>query len=632
MISQVQIQTTDSCDARCIMCPHKDLAHTFQEIEEGLFAKIIREIDIGITNNLIVRDPKIFLFFHNEPLCDPNLFDRIIFIKNLIPESSIQVFTNGLQLPRYLNQLINSRIDLLYISLYGYDHTSFNEVTGLNITPAKYQEIIDTIEELKKHLTVNVASSWVDEHNEKKLFNYSSRAGFYTSKTLHQKVKGCSSNRIEGWLNFFSSGKLTLCCMDWRKEAIVGDITTDNLEAIIQSEKYKEIKEKAHGILPSPPDFICKRCEWAIPDNEVPSAQKLLIITAASEDRIDYLIDFVISLRYLGGYKGEILVLNYGIPETFLSFFRSFDVEFINAETPDVARLIVNHRLSDIYPIIKQRYSKDYLIALFDVDIWFQQDISSLFEEVINMQGCLYASEFRPGFYEFGKGRGPSDPLSEEQNLEKMTAVVKEFDGHLNAGLMAAKSEVFIQKIEQILDSTHKGYDLSVYGMDQYLYNLLFDFEKDKATGKKWNCVLNDVLLEGKEYVVANYKTDNPNRDKKDSGWSVSRGEKAVGIHCYNVVSPDKQKRFRFSHLYQDLLKEIISGYIFEVTHEISQKIEKIKSMEDKKKPSLEKLSIPNPAEDLKERLAVDHPDEKSLLIQVLKLLGEINAKLDKLI
>jgi len=558
------------------MCPHKDIEHDNREIDEGLFVRIIREIEKGINSNLIVKDPRLFLFFFNEPLCDPGLTDKINFVKNLIPEAFIQIFTNGLQLHKYSDKLIESGIDLVYISLYGYDHSSFNQVTGLNITPEKYQEILDTIEEIKKFKQVTVASSWTGEPDEKKFFNYSSRAGFYPSGTLHENVKGCSSDRIDGWLNFYSSGELTLCCMDWKKEVIVGDITRDSLENIIHSDRYREIKSKAHGKIPSSVDFICKRCEWAIPDDHSPVQRKKLIITAASEDRIDYLIDFILSLRSLGGYQDEILVLNYGIPDAFISFFSRFNVSFLSADVPELSRLIVNHRLADIYRIIKRKYATGYSIALFDVDIWFQDDISSLFEEISDLQGCLYSTEFRPGFFEFGRGRGPSDPQTRAADLEKMTAVVKKFNGHLNAGMMAARSEVFISKLEEIIKFSEQGYDLSVYGMDQYLYNILFDFEKDRASGKPWNCVLGDLLLEDNTYRVKNYSLRTEDHEKKDYQWSVIPGDKAIGIHCYNVFQPAEQEPFRFGYLNHALISKIITGQLFEMSHRIFTKIDKI--------------------------------------------------------
>ena len=590
MISRIQIQTVDTCNARCIMCPHKSLPHNHQVIDDQVFIKIIQEIKKGIDNGWVVQNPQVLLFLHNEPLCDPQILDKVEYIKNILSDCYIQIFTNGLNLKKYTNPIIHSRLDYVYLSMYGYDHNSYNKIAGTSITPEKFQDIHESIEKIRKYKRVKIANCWQTENGTPILFEYSSRAGFYTEKIYVDKILGCAHNRVEGWLNFFADGKIPLCCMDWRKEAILGDITKNTLEEILLSEQYQILKDKANGKIGSESDFICKRCEWTLTAKENPvrgkSKSKRLIVTSASENKMDYLLDFVISLRTLGQYKDEILLLDYGLPDYFRQLMKSFDVTISQVTQPSEQRMIVNTRLFDLYTTLKQFYPKTREIVLFDVDIWFQDAISTLFEEINDTPGCIFATEFRPGFFKFGHSRGPDDPVSKKQNLAKMTEVVSAFHGHLNAGMMAGKRKSFMEKLEQIIQKTREGYLLSTYGIDQYLYNLLFDFKNDKATGKKYNCVLNDIISNDGVHHLKRYKEVKVDHKTGNYQFTEFKGEKAVAIHCYLVFNEENQQRYRFRYTHQALFNEVMMEKIYGATNNTIEKF--IRFQHEKEKRGVE--------------------------------------------
>ena len=53
--------------------------------------------------------------------------------------------------------------------------------------------------------------------------------------------------------------------------------------------------------------------------------------------------------------------------------------------------IISNRRNIDAIPYLEEY--KDYLIAHFDADIWFQRDISSLWEDCLNTEGVVVGKE-----------------------------------------------------------------------------------------------------------------------------------------------------------------------------------------------------------------------------------------------
>jgi hypothetical protein len=91
----------------------------------------------------------------------------------------------------------------------------------------------------------------------------------------------------------------------------------------------------------------------------------------------------------------------------------------------------------------------------------------------------------------------------------------------------------------------NEGYQESTWGVDQYLYNLLFDFEKDSAEGKIYNCVLNDIEQKNGQFFV-----------KPHASVKGEKKEHVAGIHCYGVFDKDKQEPYRFIHYHRDAFIE----------------------------------------------------------------------------
>ena len=244
-IYNIQIQTIDACNARCIMCPHKSIEHTGKAIDDDLFIRIVNQIVEQADVGLVSKKVQVRLFFQNEPLLDQKLFQRAHYLREKLPWSYLVCFTNGLLLPKLKQQIIDSDFDKLYFSLYGYNAQSFNRVTELKISQDKYMEMIAALAEIMV------------------LFDYSSRAGFYSNKILHNQIMGCKRDRANHWLHFHADGEMVLCCMDWQKETVFGDIKQQSLGEIVNSESYRNLLSQVSGDVDSKRDFICKRCEWA---------------------------------------------------------------------------------------------------------------------------------------------------------------------------------------------------------------------------------------------------------------------------------------------------------------------------------------------------------------------------------
>lgn len=257
MIKAVQIQTNDACNSKCIMCPYSEIKHN-GKMSDDLFKKIIDNIK---SSDIISDDVEVLPFLQNEPLLDDDIFNKIDYIKQNLPNAKISLFTNGILCDKFFKQLAFTDAKIL-ISIYGFNTSTFNRVTGLNISEEKYINMIRTIKKLLSlNSNIRYETSWKDNYTMR---TYTSRAGFLNDdKILHTEVSGCKWNRGETWPSILSDGSMILCCMDWRRETVLGNVNDNTIEEILENNKH--IFNQINGSK-SQHNFICKRCEQAIGD------------------------------------------------------------------------------------------------------------------------------------------------------------------------------------------------------------------------------------------------------------------------------------------------------------------------------------------------------------------------------
>ncbi len=592
-ISAIQIQTIDACNSHCIMCPHKSIPHNGKAIDDDLFAAIVNQLAVQVCTGTISRTAEVHLYFQNEPLLDTKLFERASYVRTMLPQVYLICCTNGLLLPKLKQQIMESEFDKLVFSLYGVDVPSFNRITGLMISQKQYDEMLSAMAEItrSKKLDAVTSSSWRhDESGRMVLFDYSSRAGFYTGKILHRHgVRGCQRNR-ERWLNFHADGEMVLCCMDWQKETVFGDIKKRSLGEILASESYGRLVGRVRGDLDSKESFICKRCEWAISDTmatpaatdrpvaasqgrerrstslmaycggieadlepvvlkppdleqntpaesdakatELPlpvgdNDEKTLVFTSVGLGYDQLCLDWLVSLRTLGRYEGEVLILDYGIRDETRVVAQTLGAQLYRCECAGPKLAIVNRRFVDVLPVLEQRYPQ-YKIAHFDADIWFTEDVNRLFQELDEIPGCLYSVETR-GHLE-NAGHGPQDKETLDANITKVRKVIVSCKGHINGGFMAGRYESMIGKLAQMRAAYEHGWQVSEFGVDQYLTNVLFDFARDSARGYRWNCAIHEATQKDDGF----YHRKLTGMLLQDGHWKCIeriREEKVVGLH-----------------------------------------------------------------------------------------------------
>ena len=281
--------------------------------------------------------------------------------------------------------------------------------------------------------------------------------------------------------------------------------------------------------------------------------EKTLIITSISQHCEQLFIEWLVSLRTLGNYHGKVMALDYGMGNQVKMPAMKLGAKLYHCKKPSIEENIVNYRFVDMLPIIKQQYQQ-YKIAHFDTDIWFTGEISELFNELDEVSGCLYAVECRTELP--NAGRGPQDSQTLERNVAKVDQVIRHWKGHVNGGFVAAQYQSFVDKLTTMQNAYANGWRIDCWGVDQYLINVLFDLNRDRANGNRWNCSIREVIKKEGEF----YHIKNSDMLFQNGRWVLDKRkkihvEKVVGLHL-NIGTKQKE---RFSKIHPGLFYHTIS-------------------------------------------------------------------------
>jgi len=268
------IEPTNCCNLSCIMCPRKDMTRKQGYMDFDLFKKIIDECEGHVDF--------IHLHFFGEPLLHPKIIDFINYSAG--KGMTIALSTNATVLNEKMSRdLLQSKLDLLIISIDSLNPEIYNKIRcGGNI-----ENILKNIDNfLNFHQafqsTINVSLQMIEMFlNKEEIETFTSRWKVrdglnFTVKPLYNYANqvqniGClgnfpenSSDRevcVEPWRGLVIGwdGIVVPCCNDFNYKFKLGDINTNTLAEIWNSEKIQEIRKcQNYGIQKT--NELCKGC------------------------------------------------------------------------------------------------------------------------------------------------------------------------------------------------------------------------------------------------------------------------------------------------------------------------------------------------------------------------------------
>jgi len=262
--SNLQIQTTSYCNYNCIICPYHKVKDNFQQgiMSEVLFDKIVDEIE---ENNIYIYN--IFLVLMNEPLLDITLHNKIEKIKKKIPKAKVIIISNGTLLNETIsNNLINASLDTLKISINGFylesyikdkNYDQINKVVNnidnfIKWNKGRVKLIISLVNNrLNEQLLVETFYKWRKFKNVSVVISpFSNRTGMVdgfeefscTKDSIYSFGSKCTIPF--SFFNILYDGTVILCCNDWNRKAVLGNLNNENISTIWHNKFIKSYRDE----------------------------------------------------------------------------------------------------------------------------------------------------------------------------------------------------------------------------------------------------------------------------------------------------------------------------------------------------------------------------------------------------
>lgn len=271
----LQIQTQSFCNGRCIICPYTGVRKQHEQgfMEWGLFEKIVAEMKSA------TQIATVGFALQNEPLLDKRLFDWIRYMKSLCPDKGCIVTTNGEPLDRFSREEIRqSGVDRICISLNAFSKEMYEKINvGLdfdrvmkNVSSLLEDQSLRPKVELSFRLTrdnqteVSAAVSyWKTRGVRTRVMGISNRAGTlvnYEAVRLKKDSQGMprrkrywehAMSRLRGVLgcenpfyrmDILFNGKTLMCCQDWNRAVIAGNVATASIKEVFNSTEMNEAR------------------------------------------------------------------------------------------------------------------------------------------------------------------------------------------------------------------------------------------------------------------------------------------------------------------------------------------------------------------------------------------------------
>ena len=270
----INIETTNICPAKCIICPREKFTSKKGSMDMELFKKIMRD---AFDHEVKVVDTCGF----GDPFADNRFFERCGYIK-ANSNAKIYISTTGY----LMNQpyLVLKYVDILKLSIYGMHPHVYKKMHNLSISQS-IKNIFSLLDK-KKYVESSMYTiglfvrteenkddeeSWKNYWGKKldEIFIWEPHnwAGLRNYRELDSTNQTSCGRPINGPLYIHVDGKVSVCCWDINKQLIVGDMNKQTIDEVYNSDEYIRIKEKHRKN-----DFeglLCKGCEQTNTNNNV---------------------------------------------------------------------------------------------------------------------------------------------------------------------------------------------------------------------------------------------------------------------------------------------------------------------------------------------------------------------------
>lgn len=270
----LSLETTNACNARCLMCGHRLMRRPVGFMSSELFHRILEQLSGWDLKTL-------YLSGFGEPLLDRKLPDKISLARSRT-KAEIAIVTNGsLLTDEMAGRLSEAGLDRIHLSLDGANSEAFSRLRpGLD-----FRQVLDNIEGLLARprrprvimQVVMVDQSPADmEEIERRFGRRVDRLTFRQAQDwagrVELKVRAYSPHlsSASAWppcrylwdqLNIYWDGTVPSCCLDYEARQPLGNANVQSLEDIWQGARLQAVRQK-HNTGRRHQLPLCRHCRY----------------------------------------------------------------------------------------------------------------------------------------------------------------------------------------------------------------------------------------------------------------------------------------------------------------------------------------------------------------------------------
>ena len=274
---RVQIQTQSGCNGRCVFCPNKGVVAS--DLKQGrmtveLYRKIVDEL-AGLAPH------RISPYLMNEPLLDSRLPEFVRYTTARVPSATTLITSNGTHLTEELGEaLIDAGLKRLKVSLQSLDPETNKSLMGDAVDSAKVVENVLAFHRLLKRkrseldLRVSMIVTKVNLEEIQRARQFWHRHGVRLVTSALENRGGNIADaaalnpgemaRIRGAcirpfreMCVLWNGDAVLCCVDWWRTCILGNVAEQSVEEVWNATPITTIRK---GLRENDPDLLPKIC------------------------------------------------------------------------------------------------------------------------------------------------------------------------------------------------------------------------------------------------------------------------------------------------------------------------------------------------------------------------------------
>ena len=253
---QIQVETTNVCNADCVFCEYGKMSRPKGTMSMEMFRRIVDETaTLPLVDHFTITGL-------GEPLLDRFLLDRIRYIRKVLPEIQLDIYTNGSFLrPAMTDSLIAAGLTTLYVSLNAVSVEKRWEVMKLH-----------DFEEVMGYVRYAIAASHRSGHTQvivkgiisKDLMENGDQEKFIDTFGGPSYMGGNAFLHLEGnwagavWpmravmkqpcsralnqIMILQDGRVSLCCFDGDGREILGDLNFQTIREVFNGPKATGIR------------------------------------------------------------------------------------------------------------------------------------------------------------------------------------------------------------------------------------------------------------------------------------------------------------------------------------------------------------------------------------------------------